>query len=78
MIKTGGTQPCESDNPYYALLIKEIHNDYILTNYSYYAVLDLHASAVGGGEGGKEGVTPHFKITVISPLNRVIQDTCTT
>jgi len=33
-IKTGGTPPCESDNIYCALLIEEIHNDHILTNYS--------------------------------------------
>jgi len=51
-IKTGGTPPSESNNLCCALLIKEIHNEHILTNHSQYAVLGLHASAVGGGGRG--------------------------
>jgi hypothetical protein len=34
VIKTGGTPPNESDNLHLAMLIKETHDEHILTNYS--------------------------------------------
>lgn len=64
------------------MLIKEIHNEHILTNHSQYAVLGLHASAVGGGGEGGGGRNTTFqnhsnlavrpgKYKTLAPLNGI-------